>query len=304
MPPSNIHQAGHDQQRRPHGDFEQPCHWGMSRITSRSSSARRRSSNWTGRVAMVLPPLADAGATGTRETTAIKPGFYGQIPGNRRWWTRPAPIEAANAVAMAPHHGVPRGHDRGRWGAPIVMLRTTADTEYAFHFHVQGSAQIPAEDLGNCLLIGPGGVGRRQALLGSVCLLALRCAECAGRHRGQGPGPVGDGPGGRGFLPRAAIGGPSGLAPLRGLSDTDEDLAFLERFVRGLILADGQGELSAEEDRRLRRAVARQMQMPPAMRGLAGIAVMLGQRAKDGAASASAQVVPGRAAGLGLRQRK
>ena len=80
-------------------------------------------------------------------------------------------------------------------------------------------------------------------------------------------------------------GSPSGLAPLRGLAGTAEDLAFLERFVRGLILADGQGELSAEEDQRLRRAVARQMQMPPEMRGLAGIAVMLGQRAKDGAAA-------------------
>ena len=88
-----------------------------------------------------------------------------------------------------------------------------------------------------------------------------------------------------GSYPVLRSGGPSGLAPLRGLSDTDEDSAFLERFVRGLILADGQGELSAEEDRRLRRAVARQMQMPPAMRGLAGIAVMLGQRAKDGAAA-------------------
>ena len=80
-------------------------------------------------------------------------------------------------------------------------------------------------------------------------------------------------------------GSPSGLAPLLGLNSSDEDLAFLERFVRGLILSDGQGDLSAEEDQRLRRAVARQMEMPQPMRGLAGIAVMLGQRAKDGAAA-------------------
>jgi type IV secretion system protein VirB4 len=234
------------------------------------------------RVAILLSLVADAGGTGTRETTAIKAAFYGQIPGNRRWWTRPASIKSINAVAMAPHHDVPRGHDRGRWGAPIVMLRTTVDTEYAFHFHVQGSAQIPAEDLGNCLLIGPAGSGK-TALLGSVCLLALR--------RPDARIVIVDKDYGLSVMVRAAggsylvlpSGSPSGLAPLHGLAGTEEDLAFLERFVRGLILADGQGDLSADEDQRLRRAVARQMQMPTEMRGLAGIAVMLGQRAKDGA---------------------
>jgi type IV secretion system protein VirB4 len=236
------------------------------------------------RVAIAQSMLSDAGVTSVRETTAIKPAFYGQIPGNRRWWTRPAPTKSINAAGMAPKHDVPRGNYRGRWGAPIVMLRTTADTEYAFHFHVQGSAQIPAEDLGNCLLIGPAGSGK-TGLLGSVCLLALRCPDARI--------VVVDKDYGLSVMVRAAggsylvlpSGSPSGLAPLRGLTAAEEDLAFLERFVRGLILADGQGELSAEEDQRLRRAVARQMQMPPEMRGLAGIAVMLGQRAKDGAAA-------------------
>ena len=236
------------------------------------------------RVALAQSILSDAGVTSVRETTAIKAAFYGQIPGNRRWWTRPAPTKSVNAAGMAAKHDVPRGHYHGRWGAPIVMLRTTADTEYAFHFHVQGSAQIPAEDMGNCLLIGPAGSGK-TALLGSVCLLALRCpdARVVIVDKDHGLSVMVRAAGGSYLVLRS--GGPSGLAPLRGLSDTAEDLAFLERFVRGLILADGQGDLTAEEDQRLRRAVARQMQMPPDMRGLAGIAVMLGQRAKDGAAA-------------------
>ena len=128
------------------------------------------------RVALAQSIFSDAGVTGTRETTALKAAFHGQIPGNRRWWPRPGQIKSINAVAFAPRHDVPRGHDRGRWGAPIVMLRTTADTEYAFHFHVHGAAQIPAEDLGNCLLIGPAGSGK-TGLLGSVSLLSLRCPE-------------------------------------------------------------------------------------------------------------------------------
>jgi type IV secretion system protein VirB4 len=236
------------------------------------------------RVALVQSILSDAGVTSVRETTAIKAAFYGQIPGNRRWWTRPASTKSINAAGMAAKHDVPRGHYHGRWGAPIVMLRTTADTEYAFHFHVHGSAQIPAEDLGNCLLIGPAGSGK-TGLLGSVSLLALRCpgARVVIVDKDYGLSVMVRAAGGSYLVLRS--GGPSGLAPLRGLTATEEDLAFLERFVRGLILADGQGDLTADEDQRLRRAVARQMQMPPDMRGLAGIAVMLGQRAKDGAAA-------------------
>ena len=98
------------------------------------------------------------------------------------------------------------------------MLRTTADTEYAFHFQVQGSAQIPAEDLGNCLLIGPAGSGK-TGLLGSVCLLALRNT----RTRVV----MVDKDYGLSVMVRAAggsylvlpSGSPSGLAPLLGLTE-------------------------------------------------------------------------------------
>src|SRR4051794_16453149 len=236
------------------------------------------------RVAQVQSLLSDVGVTSVRETDAIVAAFFGQLPGNSRWRARPAMTKSINAVGMAAKHGVPRGNYHGRWGAPIAMLRTTADTEYAFHFHVQGSAQIPAEDLANCLVFGPAGSGK-TGLLGSTCLLALR-----------NPGTrvvVVDKDYGLSVMVRAAggsylvlaSGSPSGLAPLLGLAHSSDDLTFLERFVRGLILADGQGELSADEDQRLQRAVARQMEMPPEMRGLAGIAVMLGQRAKDGAAA-------------------
>lgn len=236
------------------------------------------------RAARVQSVLSDAGITAVRETDALMPAFYGQLPGNSRWWPRPAMTKSINAVGMAARHDVPRGQYHSRWGAPIVMLRTTADTEYAFHFQVQGSAQLPAEDLGNCLLFGPAGSGK-TGLLGSVCLLALR--NPATRV------VVVDKDFGLSVMVRAAggsylvlpSGSASGLAPLHGLSGGADDLAFLERFVRGLILADGQGDLSADEDRRLQRAVARQMEMPPEMRGLSGIAVMLGQRAVDGAAA-------------------
>ena len=235
-------------------------------------------------VSTVTNLLSDAGLTAIREDTALEPAFYGQIPVNRRWWTRPAPIKSKNAIAFAPLHDVPRGHHKGRWGAPIIMLRTTADTEYAFHFHVQGSAQIAAEDLGNCLLIGPSSSGK-STLLGTLCLLVLRVPTARV--------VIIDKDYGLSSMVRAAdgsylvlqSGSPSGLAPLRGLSDSAGDMAFLTLFIRGLIMADGQGELSNDEDERLKRAVSRQMEMPAAMRGFTGVSVMLGQRDKNGAAA-------------------
>ena len=239
------------------------------------------------RVAQAQSLLSDAGITSVRETDAIKPAFFGQLPGNARWWPRPGLVKSINAAGFGAKHDVPRGLYRGRWGAPVVMLRTTADTEYAFHFHVQGSAQIPAEDLANCLVIGPAGSGK-TSFLGSVSLLALRCPDARV--------VVVDKDYGLSVMVRAAggsylvlpSGSPSGLAPLHGLENTEEDRAFIERFVRNLILSDGQGDLSADEDQRLQRAVWRQMEMPAAMRGLAGVAVMLGQRPREGGRESAA----------------
>jgi type IV secretion system protein VirB4 len=65
------------------------------------------------RAAVLQSLLSDAGVTSVRETDAIKPAFYGQIPGNRRWWTRPGPTKSINAVGMAAHHDVPRGMAAG-----------------------------------------------------------------------------------------------------------------------------------------------------------------------------------------------
>jgi type IV secretory pathway VirB4 component len=68
------------------------------------------------------------------------------------------------------------------------------------------------------------------------------------------------------------------LAPLRGLTDTPEHRAFLEEFVRNLILADEGAALTPDEDARLKRAIALQMRMPVELRSLEGVADMLGQR--------------------------
>ena len=236
------------------------------------------------RVASAEALLSDAGVTAVRETDALKAAFYAQLPGNRRWRTRPEPVKSINAIAMAAKHGVPAGQYKGRWGAPVIMLRTTSNTEYALHLQVHGAASIPAEDLANCMIFGGAGSGK-TSLLGSVGLLSLRnpSTRVVLIDKDFGLSVMVRAAGGS-YLALAS-GTPSGLAPLLGLSNTPDDVSFIEGFIKKLILADEQGELSADEDQRLQRAVARQMQMPPALRGFAGIAAFLGMRSKDGAAA-------------------
>lgn len=236
------------------------------------------------RVARVQSLLSDAGVTSIRETDAIKAAFFAQIPGNLRWRPRPCLTKSINAVAMAAKHGVPRGTARSRWGAPIVMLRTTSDTEYAFHFHAQGAEQSPAEDVGSFMLFGSTGTGK-TGLLGTLSMLALRVpsARVVIVDKGLGLSVLVRALGGS-YLP-ITYGQASGFAPLLAYENTSEDVAHIVRLLRGAILSDGKGDITSEEDARLQRGVQRQMMMPAHMRSLAGVAVMLGQRDKDGAAA-------------------
>jgi type IV secretion system protein VirB4 len=224
--------------------------------------------------------LSNAGLNVTREDEGLKPAYYAQLPGNARWRTRPIPMTSTVFCSMAAMHNVPRGQFEGRWGAPIINLRTTQDTEYPFHFHVQGSAQIPAEDLGSCLMIGPSASGKTTAL-GALALLSERQgARVVIVDKDFGLAPLIHACGGS----HAVLGdGEPCLAPLRALPNTPDAVNYLTKLIRMLIMWDNQGELSSQEEERLPRAVALQMQLPPKMREMAGIAAMLGQSEGAGA---------------------
>jgi type IV secretion system protein VirB4 len=66
------------------------------------------------------------------------------------------------------------------------------------------------------------------------------------------------------------------MAPLRGLKNTKRDADFLRSWVIALIQSDDKGALSPEDEKRLERAIARQLQMPVAMRSLAALREFLG----------------------------
>ena len=238
------------------------------------------------RVNQVQNLMSDAGVTAIRETDALLPAFYAQLPGNSGWRPRPGLVKSINAVAMAARHNVPRGQDKGRWGAPIINFRTTGDTEYGFHFHYQNRdvEDLVAGDVGSFKMFGGTGSGK-TALLGTLSMLALRVpgARVVIVDKGLGLSVMVKALGGS-YLP-ITYGRPTGFAPLRAYQNVPEDVGHLTRLLRSAILSDGSGDLSSDEDARLVRAIALQMAMPAHMRSIGGVAVMLGQRDKDGAAA-------------------
>jgi type IV secretion system protein VirB4 len=225
--------------------------------------------------------IGNAGVNPVREDKGAKAARMAQLPGNLRWRTRPQKIPSDNFASLAAMNNVPKGRMKGRWGPPLLILRTHADTEYPLHFQVQGSAQIPKEDLGNTFVAGPSGSGK-TGLVGSMALTASRQgARVVVVDKDCGLAPMVLAAGGSYLaLPN---GEPTGLAPLHCLTNSPPDLDYLGKLIRMLIMSDGRGEIDPDEDDRLSRAIERQMQLPAAMRELAGVAVALGQAKENGA---------------------
>jgi type IV secretion system protein VirB4 len=68
----------------------------------------------------------------------------------------------------------------------------------------------------------------------------------------------------------------SGMSPLRGLQNTDADKDFLRGWIIALIQSDNKGTLNPEEEKRLERAIGRQLSMPMELRSLAALREFLG----------------------------
>ena len=132
------------------------------------------------------------------------------------------------------------------------MFRTTGARRICFHFHVA--------DIGNIAMFGPTGSGKTTLLL-----FLLAQAEKLGvttvffdKDRG-------------GEILSRALGGtylvlpsgqPTGMAPLRALSDTPEDRDFLIGWVTHLIRAGGYGVLP-DDRRRIAQVFCTLLRLPP-----------------------------------------
>lgn len=230
--------------------------------------------------------LADGGAVVVREDLGLEAAYWAQLPGNARLRARPGVVSSRNLAAMAPLHGYPRGAARGQWGEPVALFRASGGTPFRFHFHVG--------DLGNVAMFGPSGSGK-TTLLGFLLAMAEKAgAQVVLFDKDRGAEILARAIGGTYLV--LPSGEPTGLAPLKALTNGPADLEFLAGWVRGLVAPDG-APLPAEDERRIELGLAAVMALPPEARSLGELRAFLGQSDPEGAGARLERWCAGRALG-------
>lgn len=220
--------------------------------------------------------LAESGAVVAREDLALEAAYWAQLPGNLRLRTRPGAISSRNFAAMASLHNYPAGAAQGHWGEPLTLLRTTGGTAYRFHLHAPTGA---GSDLGNIFVAGPAGSGKTTLMLFLAALAGRQGAQVVFFDKDRGGDILARAVGGT-YLVLPA-GAPSGLAPLKALSDRPADIAFLKSLLRPLISEPGAG-LEPEAERRLELGLRAVLALPPDARSLGELRAFLGQAGAGG----------------------
>ncbi|WP_029314453.1 VirB4 family type IV secretion/conjugal transfer ATPase, partial [Acidiphilium angustum] len=202
------------------------------------------------RAGIARTALADAGAVAVQETLGNEAAYFAQLPGNTAWRTRPGAITTRNFAAMSGFDAFPRGAAAGRWGPALVRFKTTAGTAYDFIPHVG--------DVGMTAIFGKTGQGKTTLMLFLLALFpryfTVRGGAVVFFDKDRGGELLCRAVGGRYLAIRGGM--DSGLAPLRGLEDNSQSVAFLVEWIGALITQDGHGPLPPDDDARLARGIA------------------------------------------------
>ncbi|MBP2300910.1 VirB4 family type IV secretion/conjugal transfer ATPase [Azospirillum picis] len=215
--------------------------------------------------------LADSGAVVAREDLALEAAYWAQLPGNMRLRPRPGAVSSRNLAAMASLHNYPTGAAGGHWGEPLTLFRTTGGTAYRFHLHAPTET---VTDLGNVFVAGPAGSGKTTLMLFLAAMAERQGAQVVFVDKDRGGEILARAVGGV-YLVLPA-GAPSGLAPLKALSDSPADLAFLKHLLTGLMAQPGT-TLPPDEERRLDLGLRCVMALPREARSLGELRAFLGQ---------------------------
>ncbi len=235
----------------------------LAQLGDRGASARSR--------------LTDAGSVVVQEGIGMEAAFWSQLPGNIEWRTRPGAINSRNFAGFSSFENFPVGSRKGHWGGALARFRTDGGTPYDYVPHV--------DDVGMTAIFGPIGKGKTTLMMFILAMLEQSMAERGGAvvffDKDRGGELLVRATGGTYLVLRR--GEPSGLAPLRGLSDSPASRDFLRTWVTGLIEGDGRGGISSEEGRRLDRGIARQLSYEPEMRSIGGLREFLLHGPSEGA---------------------
>lgn len=216
--------------------------------------------------------LADSGLVVAREDLGLEAAFWAQFPGNFQMRLRPAAITSRNFASFAPFHTHPTGCPHGNhWGPAVTSLRTSAGSPYAFSFHVG--------DLGHTFICGPSGSGKtvvqnfmlaqlerfgaQQIFIDKDRGAEIFVRACGGTYLTLKPGEA------------------TGFAPLRALTDSPSDRAFLGALVRQLV-RPAERTLTPPEEAAIDAGVAALLPLPAAQRSISALRALLGQRDAGG----------------------
>jgi len=209
-----------------------------------------------------------------RDDIALEAVLFSMIPGNFHLRGRQAAISSRNFCAFACNHTFPSGDRTGFWGGPICMFRTSGGTPFLFHFQYEG--------VGNAIITGGTGSGKSTLISFLVCQAERADAQIVLWDKDRGLEALVRALGGIYLSLTNTPGLGTGLAPLRRLTDSPEDLGFLSGLIRACISTPNPYEFTPEEDRRLGIALKAIMSIPAEDRDLEGIRAFLGT-ARNGA---------------------
>ena len=225
----------------------------------------------------VLAAYGDLGTGGIkveREDLALEAVLFSPIPGNFDLRGREAGVSSRNFAAFASPHNYPMGERKGQWGAPFALFRTNGGSPFRFHLHSGGS--------GNCYVSGRTRSGKSTGMGFLVCQAERSGAQIVIYDKDRGLEVLVRALEGSYLSLTNAPGTGSGLAPLRRLSDSPEDLDFLAALIRACCATPAPYNFTAEENRRLPIALRHVMRLPPEERYMEEVRAFLGT-SRDGA---------------------
>lgn len=208
--------------------------------------------------------LQAAGAQVAREDAALKSAYFFMLPGNLHLRPRPGVITSWNFASLAGMHAFPAGDEAGTWDAPIALYRTTGGTPFRHFLHVNQSL--------NAFCFGSTRSGK-STWLGWIIAQSERLgAQVVVWDKDRGLEIVCRAVGGR-YL---ALRNPTGLAPLKALTASADDIHHLGRLIRGKISITDGYVMTPEEDRRLHVGLRAIMALPPCERWMKDLRAFLG----------------------------
>ncbi|MEA2728303.1 MAG: type secretion system protein VirB4, partial [Acetobacteraceae bacterium] len=171
--------------------------------------------------------LSAGGIKVERESVALEAVLFSMIPGNFHLRGRQAAVSSRNFAAFAAMHNFPGGDRTGFWGGPIAMFRTSGGTPYLFHLHCDG--------VGNTFISGETGSGKTTIIGFLICQAERTGAQIILWDKDRGLEALVRALDGVYLSLTNMPGLGSGLAPLKHLTDSPEDLTFLSGLIRACI---------------------------------------------------------------------